>query len=201
MKQLAFITFAIILFSCENNKKSNISNTKDVELLKKENEILKKQMEIDSLKRKLVTDHVPTENKEETTTGNNRENNNQNEPASLIRTGKHLITLQWISFGNPSGSVMITKISENKFKVEGGQKAEKNSDYLKIKGTLTPINKNELIFEGTLIYKVQHNNSGLPCDKSGRHLFKSTQNRKYWRMQEMINCEGGMLTDYVDIFF
>jgi hypothetical protein len=121
--------------------------------------------------------------------------------SSLLRIGKHQIALQWISSDeNPPGSVFITKLSENKYKIEGGQKSTVNSDYLIIKGILTPINTNELIFEGTLIYQVEFNNSGLPCDKSGKQIFKSTLNRKYWRMQEKTNCDG-IVVDYIDIFF
>jgi hypothetical protein len=32
-------------------------------------------------------------------------------------------------------------------------------------------------------------------------LFKSTKGRKYWRMQDMENCEGSGVVDYVDIYF
>lgn len=204
MKQIVFIVLAIFLSSCENKEKPNNTNSNEVELLKKENELLKKQMEVDSLKHKISSENNKQEKKEDETLINNTipQKSNQVEQTNLIRVGKHQITLQWISFDeNPSGNVSITKLTEDKYKIEGGQESRTNSDYLTINGTLKPINKNELIFEGTLIYKVEHNNSGLPCDKSGRHIFKSTQNRKYWRMQEMTNCEGGMLTDYVDIFF
>ena len=94
MKQITFITIAIMLFSCSNNEKSNGSNTKEVEILKKENELLKKQIEIDSLKHTLASDKPTTEKKGEATsagkTGEQIEK--KTEPESLIRTGKHLLT-------------------------------------------------------------------------------------------------------------
>jgi hypothetical protein len=201
MKQLAILTFSLLLFSCSNTEKSNSTNTNEVELLKKENELLKKQMEVDSLKNKISLESRTQDKSENKSlaSANNELKQTTNESVNLIRTGKHQIILQWLD-ENPSGSVSISKLSDNKYKIEGGQESRTNSDYLIINGTLTPINKNELVFDGTLIYKVEISNSGLPCDKSGRHIFKSTQNRKYWRMQEMTNCDG-ILTDYVDIFF
>ena len=204
MKQLMSLAISIFLFSCGNTEKSSNSVSNEVTLLKKENELLRKQMEIDSLKNKISQENNTYKKREikPLINNNNEQKNTIVNPINLIRVGKHQITLQWISDDeNSSGSVSISKLSESKYKIEGGQESRTNSDYLTINGILTPINKNELIFEGTLIYKVEYNNSGLPCNKSGRHIFKSTHNRKYWRMQEMINCQGGMVTDYVDIFF
>ena len=202
MKQLAILTFSLFLFSCSNSEKSNTTNTNEVELLKKENELLKKQMEVDSLKNKISLESRTQDKSENKSlaSANNEQKQTVNEPTDLIRTGKHKITIQWLDDA-PSGSVLISKLSGNKYKIEGGQESITNSQYLRINGTITALNKNELVFDGTLIYAVEGTNyAGLPCDKSGRHFFKSTQNRKYWRMQEMTNC-GGIFTDYVDIFF
>jgi len=35
--------------------------------------------------------------------------------------------------------------------------------------------------------------------RSGPMEFLVTQDRKYWRLQDMVACDG--LTDYVDIYF
>ena len=45
------------------------------------------------------------------------------------------------------------------------------------------------------------NFGGKPCVKTGRFTFRITGTRKYWRLKEMTNCEGGMLVDYVDVYF
>ena len=118
----------------------------------------------------------------------------------IIRSGKHSFTLQWISWDIP-GSVKISKKNDNTYYVKGQQLSRENNDYIKIEGTLTPLSKNELIFNGTINYLVSHNNEGQECIKSGKQIFKATENRKYWRLQNMTNCEGGNLTDYIDIYF
>jgi hypothetical protein len=47
--------------------------------------------------------------------------------------------------------------------------------------------------------RISNNNNGKPCERYGKMLFKITQNRKYWRLQEM-QSPCGIETDYVDIF-
>ena len=54
-------------------------------------------------------------------------------------------------------------------------------------------------FTGRIESSVSYIQNGLPCIKEGNYTFKSTQGRKYWRLQEMDGCEG--VTDYVDIYF
>jgi hypothetical protein len=121
-------------------------------------------------------------------------------PNNLIRTGKHSFTLQWISWDYP-GSVTITRKDQNTYYIKGKQLSRENDDYIKIDGTLTPLSKKELVFNGSIKYLVSHNNNGQECVKSGKQIFKATGSRKYWRLQNMTNCEGGMLTDYIDIYF
>lgn len=201
MKKSVFIIICVAFFcSCDDSNKEQIKQIGNIALLEKENELLKKEIFLDSLKNAL-----DNKSKTETNTVLSDEKGKSIVSAQsddLIRLGKHLISLQWITTDiTPNGSVNISKLGHNKYKIEGGQKSMENSDYLHINGTFILNGKNELLFEGTLIYKVEHNNSGLPCDKSGNLFFKATNNRKYWRMQQMENCEGGMLTDYVDIYF
>jgi hypothetical protein len=190
----------VFFYSCGNPETEQSENLTNINLLKKENDLLKKELYLDSLKRELSNQNKAGMNNNPSDEKKNVIESAQN--VELIRLGKHLISLQWITSDiTPNGSVYITKLDNNKYKIEGGQKSMENSDYLHIDGTFTLNGKNELLFEGTLIYKVEYNNSGLPCDKSGKLFFKATNNRKYWRMQQMQNCEGGMLTDYVDIYF
>ncbi|HXI00922.1 MAG TPA: hypothetical protein VNI52_11700 [Sphingobacteriaceae bacterium] len=115
--------------------------------------------------------------------------------------GKHALTLQWISWDVP-GSVNITEAEDGWYKITGQQIDKKNSEnYLRINGKIKPVNASELEFEGTIESKITTINSGKPCVRTGRKIFKATGTRKYWRLQDMINCEGGMLTDYIDIYF
>jgi len=117
-----------------------------------------------------------------------------------IREGAHNLSLQWISW-DVLGEAEIKYLGDNKYSVVGEQRNPDNSDYLKIHGTLEPISEKKLIFEGTVESQIEHLNQGQPCMKEGIKIFESTKNRKYWRMQDMENCEGGRVLDYVDIYF
>ena len=117
----------------------------------------------------------------------------------LIRTGRHKLTLQWISWDKP-GSVMISTADDGWFTVKGEQKSEGSSDYLRIDGKVMPLSDKEILFDGDITYSVATINSGEPCVKTGRQNFLSTKGRKYWRLQNMLHCVEGT-TDYVDIYF
>lgn len=117
-----------------------------------------------------------------------------------IREGKHYLSLQWISW-DELGEAEIEYLGNSKYSIVGEQRNPDNSDYLKISGTLEPISDKKLIFEGVIESQIEHLNEGEPCVKEGIKIFESTKNRKYWRMQDMTNCEGGMVLDYVDIYF
>lgn len=117
-----------------------------------------------------------------------------------IREGTHYLTLQWISW-DELGEAEIEYLGDNKYSIVGEQRNPDNNDYLKINGTLEPISDKKLIFEGIVESQIEHLNQGEPCLKEGPIIFESTKNREYWRMQDMENCEGGMVLDYVDIYF
>lgn len=115
-----------------------------------------------------------------------------------IRAGTHDLTLQWIGWDHP-GKAKIEKADGARYRIKGEQLH--GEDYLRIEGYLTPQSATLLQFDGKLIYRVADLNGGEPCDKSGQQEFLSTKGRKYWRLQNMTNCEGGLVTDYVDIYF
>jgi len=117
-----------------------------------------------------------------------------------VRPGKHLLTLQWISWDRP-GSILLEPMGDGWFNAVGEQRKAANGDYLTIKGRLKPVSKTELLFEGTIETKVNSLNGGEPCIRQGPMNFKTTRNRKYWRLQNMLNCEGNLVTDYIDIYF
>lgn len=119
--------------------------------------------------------------------------------STKLRVGKHLLTLQWIGAEKP-GSVFIVDKGKGIYTVKGEQK-NVSGDFLSIEGTLQIVNSKELRFEGKITSNVSHINGGKPCLREGVQTFKATGTRKYWRLQKMTNCEGGMVVDYIDIYF
>jgi hypothetical protein len=115
------------------------------------------------------------------------------------REGKHLFSLQWISW-TKFGAVIIKKIVKGQYSIKGGQ-IDDDGNYVNIDGILIPVSKGEMKFKGEIVTKVSGNNKGEPCVKKGEYTFLCSPGRKYWRLQEMYNCEEGYLVDYVDVFF
>jgi hypothetical protein len=112
--------------------------------------------------------------------------------------GKHLFSLQWISW-DYYGTAKVTR-KQGVYYLKGEQKSRENDDYLKIDGIITEINSRNFKFIGTVTTKVSHNNNGEPCVRDGQMTFAITGKRKYWRLQQM-QSPCGIETDYVDIFF
>lgn len=114
--------------------------------------------------------------------------------------GKHMCSLQWISW-KQFGSVTISQDPDTgALHVKGGQKSKTNSDYLEIDGTLTVISPLHLRFNGEITTCVYHINDGKPVKRKGTYNFTVAGQRRYWRMQEMTNPDDGCC-DYVDIYF
>jgi len=122
--------------------------------------------------------------------------------------GNHMLSLQWISW-KKFGKVVITKGAEaGTYNISGRQGSEccdeeqgrQNGDFVSIEGTLRRIDTKHLVFTGKIITKVYHINGGQECVREGEFNFLSTQNRKYWRLQEMEN-PADHCADYVDIYF
>jgi hypothetical protein len=118
---------------------------------------------------------------------------------STLRSGSHLLTLQWIGSEKP-GKATITPAGKGLFAVKGEQR-NASGDFLTIEGTLRMKSARELVFEGVILSQVSYVNQGKPCEKKGQFTFYAKGTRKYWRLQQMANCEGGAVTDYVDLFF
>lgn len=115
------------------------------------------------------------------------------------REGKHNFTLQWLGWEKP-GKATISKKSDSTYSIEGEQRNAEG--FVTIRGTLQVITSRELLFEGTIITQVKYINEGKVCDRTGTYHFLAKGTRKYWRLQEMANCEGeDKAVDYVDIFF
>lgn len=108
------------------------------------------------------------------------------------------VSLQWISM-EKQGSAMVTKKADGWFTIKGEQ-TNANNEFLKIDGKLKRIDADQLTFEGTIITYIKTNNNGAPCEKNGNQTFSKKGDRKYYRLQNMKNCEGGSLVDYVDLY-
>lgn len=118
--------------------------------------------------------------------------------AKQMLLGKHKLSLQWISWDYFGVATVIDK--NGVLYLKGEQKQRDGTDFLKIDGTITEIDKNEFLFDGIITMQVSHINGGAACKREGAMTFAIKGNRKYWRLQEMDNpCDEA--TDYVDIFF
>lgn len=131
--------------------------------------------------------------------GNFIMNDQQRETFVKNILGKHMCSLQWISWKD-FGSVTISQDTDKTIHVKGGQKSKTNSDYLDIDGTLTVVNPLHLKFEGEIITCVDYINNGKLVKRKGTYNFTVAGQRRYWRMQEMTNPDDGCC-DYVDIYF
>ena len=118
--------------------------------------------------------------------------------AKKMLLGKHLLSLQWISW-DYFGTTNITNKAGVLY-LKGEQKQHGGSDFVKIDGTITSIDKKEFKFEGRIVTQISYINGGKPCTRTGEMTFAVTGKRKYWRLREMTNpCDEA--TDYVDIYF
>lgn len=189
MKYSSYLYFLLLLivFSCTRKP----GNT-EAQRLREENFRLKQ--ENDSLKRAAPAPSVPRD-----TVALIDATRRSNPPENL--TGIHAIALQWINRQYP-GTATIAPDAEGWFTISGQQIDPNNAvNYLKINGRIRKITPRELLFEGTIETRSQKINAGKPCIRKGKNTFKATDTAPYWRMQDMINCEGGSATDYIDIYF
>lgn len=123
--------------------------------------------------------------------------------------GKHLLTLQWISW-KYYGSVVIKKEADGTYSCKGEQLARNckdadddcitNDDYIKLDGTIEIVDDTHLVFTGDIREKIYHMNNGEEVLRQGTYNFVATGKRKYWRMQEMKNPVDECV-DYIDIYF
>jgi hypothetical protein len=112
--------------------------------------------------------------------------------------GKHKLNLQWIGWENwlEFGNLKVTDRQGMMF-ISGSQ--TKGEDYLQIDGKIISIEDRQFTFKGKIVTQVSHINKGQACERDGEMIFKITENRKYWRLQQMQSpCDT--TTDYVDIF-
>jgi hypothetical protein len=125
----------------------------------------------------------------------------QQAPGTL-REGHHMLTLHWtLDQTSRYGSAMIERASEpGVYTIKGEHRAPNGKSFLTIDGTLKPTSPRELTFIGDIKTMDSDNNNGQVCDRNGTYHFKASGSRKYWRLQEMLNCDQREV-DYVDIYF
>jgi len=120
-----------------------------------------------------------------------------NRKALKLLTGKHLFSLQWISWVN-FGEAVVTN-DAGLLKLNAIQRSTQDNNYILMQGVITNVDEREFIFDGIIITKINHLNYGLPCERQGVMTFLIPEGKKYWRLQEMQNpCDE--VVDYIDIF-
>ena len=118
--------------------------------------------------------------------------------AGKMLLGKHLLSLQWISWDRLGAATVTNR--KGLYYIKGEQKQRGGSDYLKDDGVITEINAKNFKFDGVIVMRISHINGGAQCRREGEMTFAVMGKRKYWRLQEMDNpCDG--VTDYVNIYF
>ncbi|WP_242107888.1 hypothetical protein [Luteimonas aquatica] len=117
--------------------------------------------------------------------------------------GEHLLTLQWLGWGDLSQAGTATiRDDGGALAVAGRQEGtgENAGDYLEIAGKIVSADRDGFVFAGEILTKVNHLAQGAECRREGTFHFKATGKRRYWRLQEMDNpCDTA--TDYVDLYF
>ena len=106
------------------------------------------------------------------------------------------ITLQWIDFGRvPRGHVRVTDRG-GLVHLSGSQRG--NGGEVTLEGDVVSIGPSSFRLAGNITIR-DTPDRGRVCVREGEFEFRVTQNRRYWRLQQMTVCDG--LTDYVDIYF
>lgn len=106
------------------------------------------------------------------------------------------VTLQWIGWETRGN--LVADYSTDLLRLQGGQSTPDGKGKLTIDGVVTRIDASAFTFVGRIDI-TDTPDIGRHCVREGEMTFRVTQNRKYWRLQQMEVCDG--LTDYVDIYF
>lgn len=117
--------------------------------------------------------------------------------------GEHMLTLQWLRWGDLSGAgKVVVEDAGDTLPMRGEQRGtgENADDYVRLDGRIVAASREGFVFEGEILTRVHHIANGSECRRSGTFTFKATGKRRYWRLQEMDNpCDSA--TDYVDVYF
>jgi len=122
-----------------------------------------------------------------------------NDRAALNRLRRNSgITLQWISFETAQRGHIVAQMNGGLLHLSGSQRARGASGRVTLDGDVLRINPRSFIFRGRIVI-TDVPDPGRNCVRDGAFEFRATGQRRYWRLQQMEQCDG--LTDYVDIYF
>ena len=121
------------------------------------------------------------------------------DPAALQRLRRNSgITLQWISFESPRRGHVRVSERGGVVHLSGRHLQANGAGRLELDGDVVRIGARSFTFRGRIAIE----NAPDPdreCYRDGIYEFRVTGQRRYWRLQQMTECDG--LTDYVDIYF
>jgi hypothetical protein len=119
------------------------------------------------------------------------------DPAALARLrGNAGVTLQWISW-DFRGRLRVSEAG-GRVHLSGAQSARGGAGRLELDGDVVEIGRSGFTFRGRIAI-TDTPDPGRNCVREGSYEFRITGRRRYWRLQQMEQCDG--LTDYVDIYF
>lgn len=122
-----------------------------------------------------------------------------NDRAALQRLQRNSgITLQWISFESPARGHVVVRENGGLYTLAGSQASQTGRGLLMIEGNILSVDSDRFTFQGRIAIS-NTPDADRQCIRNGTYEFRVTQNRRYWRLQQMVECDG--LTDYVDIYF
>ncbi len=67
-------------------------------------------------------------------------------------------------------------------------------------GVILSASQREFVFYGTVVTRSDIVNHRRPCKKHGTMKFRRSGQRIHWRLQQLDNCEGNRVVDYVDLY-
>ncbi|WP_420138733.1 hypothetical protein [Sphingomonas sp.] len=121
--------------------------------------------------------------------------------AAALRRLQHNsgITLQWISFeaGDTRGHVRV-HTKNGLVHLKGEQRDPDKGGLVTLDGDVVQIDARRFTFRGKIEIS-DAPDKGRHCLRDGDYEFRVTGKRRYWRLQQMEQCDG--LTDYVDIYY
>jgi hypothetical protein len=107
------------------------------------------------------------------------------------------MTLQWIGW-DQRGPVQATMRGRTLW-LRGEQVAPAGAaGRVSLNGWVREVGERHFVLVGEVVIS-DTPDVGRRCVRTGEMRFQVTQNRRYWRMQRMSECDG--LTDYVDVYF
>lgn len=108
------------------------------------------------------------------------------------------ITLQWISFDYAQRGHVVAQMNGGLLHLNGTHAARGGPGRLTLDGDVLRINPRSFVFRGRIVI-TDAPDRGRNCVREGTYEFRSTGQRRYWRLQDFEACDG--LADYVDIYF